>query len=483
MFEPFFFVALPWLVLLAYGGLVYVLVPHSIRPEQFFEGSSEEGESPGLWLLVASATISWIFAKSIANATNLAHAFGVYGGLGYSIYYGSFITAGIVIYLLRTRGEYRSLPAFLVEKYGPICAKIFLIAILIRLFNEVWSNTKVASLYFGPEGSNSYWIAVVLVTGFTLYYSWRGGLRSSLLTDGVQMVFVALLLGVVLSVLGPDLAESGFPEVSESTKSAGLTFCALAFVQMFSYPFHDPVLTDRAFITPPKKMIFGFIISGLIGGSLIFLFGFIGLYARQAGIPAGEDAAVVVPQSIGLSALLVFNAIMLSSAGSTLDSTFSSTAKLGARDWPDRKEPANCKDLNRGRWIMILIALVGNAPLLTYFIGDQIGPAIIKATTISGTMVMGLAPIFLLSFIPTSGRLSFHLAFWPGLVLGIVKVLDGMYANTLLPVWLSLGSGKYALSLGLNVYGLLFCTAGYLAGAFLPVLLRSFSFPGKRFER
>ena len=63
---------------------------------------------------------------------------------------------------------------------------------------------------------------------------------------------------------------------------------------------------------------------------------------------------------------------------------------------------------------MIAIAVFGNLPLLSIYLGDQVGPAIILATTISGTMVMGLAPIFLLSFVRSAGRLSFHFAFWTG---------------------------------------------------------------------
>ena len=75
--------------------------------------------------------------------------------IGYTIYYLSFVVAGVAIYFLRTRGGYRSLPHMLVEKYGSVCAKLFLITIGFRLLNEVWSNTKVMSLYFGPEGSGS----------------------------------------------------------------------------------------------------------------------------------------------------------------------------------------------------------------------------------------------------------------------------------------------------------------------------------------
>lgn len=41
--------------------------------------------------------------------------------------------------------------------------------------------------------------------------------------------------------------------------------------------------------------------------------------------------------AFGLQLLLVFNAIMLTSAGSTLDTTFASTAKLAAIDWLDRR--------------------------------------------------------------------------------------------------------------------------------------------------
>ena len=102
---------------------------------------------------------------------------------------------------------------------------------------------------------------------------------------------------------------------------------------------------------------------------------------------------VAVPGVFGLPMLLVFNAIMLTSAGSTLDSTFASAAKLGARDWGNDYAPPTESHASRGRWLMVAIALFGNLPLLSIYLGDQVGPAIIAATTISGTMVMGLAPV------------------------------------------------------------------------------------------
>lgn len=464
--------ALTWALLAGYGFFVYRVVrqttPQRVSASAFFEGQSQAGRSPGLWLLVASAAISWIFAKSIDNAATLGSAFGIWGGLGYALYYLSFVTAAIALYFIRSRGGHRSIPEFLASQYGLLCSRLFLLAIAIRLLNEVWSNTKVFSLYFGPEGSPGYWIAAIVVTLFTVYYSLLGGLRSSLLTDGAQMVLAAVLLVVILVSLGPGLVTQGLPAVDGETRLAGLTFCGLALVQVLSYPFHDPVMTDRAFITSPRTMVKGFILAGLISGGFILLFSSVGLYARVLGIEGSP--ALNVPPLLGLPMLLVFNAIMLTSAGSTLDSTFSSVAKVGARDWFNRRGQPTETQAYLGRWWIVAIALLGNLPLLSIYMGDAVGPAIILATTISGTMVMGLAPIFLLAFVPGAGRLSFHLAFWPGLALGIVRVLESAWGQALLPAWVSLGGGKYAVDLGVNVYGLLLCTAGYLIGAWIGYL-------------
>lgn len=462
-----FAATMTWALLAGYGFFIFRVVrqttPNRVTAPEFFDGQSQTGQAPGMGLLVASAAISWIFAKSIDNAASLGNAFGIWGGIGYALYYLSFVTAAIALYFLRVRGGYRSIPEFLVSKYGLLCSRLFLIAIAIRLINEVWSNTKVFSLYFGAEGSGAYWIAALIVTVFTVYYSLLGGLRSSLLTDGAQMVLAAVLLVVILVVLGPGLISQGLPVVDADTRLGGLTFCGLALVQILSYPFHDPVMTDRAFITGPRTMVKGFIWAGIVSGGFILLFSSVGLYARAFGVEGVPT--LTVPALFGLPMLLVFNAIMLTSAGSTLDSTFSSVSKLGARDWFNRKGAPTESQAYVGRWWIVVIALLGNVPLLSIYLGDRVGPAIIAATTISGTMVMGLAPIFLLAFVPGVGRLSFHLAFWPGLIFGVMRVLEGALGTTLFPAWISLGSGRYAVDLGVNVYGLLLCTAGYLLGA------------------
>jgi Na+/proline symporter len=448
-----------WILAIAYMAIVWRVAPKAVSSSGFFRGKHANGKDPSFWLLVASAAISWIFAKSIINAANLSNAFGFWGGVSYGVYYLSFIVAGIAFYVIRTRTHYTSLPAFLHGKYGIVGMRLFLVAVGIRLYNEIWSNTKVVGSFFGEEGGLNYWLAVVVFTVFTVIYTWRGGLRSSLLTDALQMCFAGLLLAITLFVISPPLLRD-WPIATPEMNGAALTFALLAFIQIFSYPFHDPVMTDRAFITSPKTMLKGFILAGFISGAFIILFSLVGVFAAQQGY-TGSNAALSVSTALGLPMLLIFNVMMLTSAGSTLDSTFSSASKLTVLDWSSQRAiPHN--SVGRAKWIIIGLAILGNLPLLSIYMGNQLGPAIIAATTISGTMVMGLAPIILLSFLPTSS-LNFHLAFWPGLALGVLLA----FTPSIFPSWIAVGSGKYALATGVNIYGLIICTAGFILGSLL----------------
>jgi solute:Na+ symporter, SSS family len=320
------------------------------------------------------------------------------------------------------------------------------------------------ALYFGAEGTAPYWLAAGLITLFTMSYAWSGGMRASLLTDRLQTILVFVLLGIVLAILLPGLESKGLPVVDAATRDAGLTFCALALVQIFSYPFHDPVLTDRGFLNPPRDMLKSFLIAAALSGGFILLFGIVGLYGKAFGLAA--NPSVSVPAAFGLLMMLVFNGIMLLSGGSTIDSTFTSTAKLAARDWRNDWSEASSSHLTAGRIAVLVVAVLGNLPLLTIYLGDKVGPAVIAATTISGTMVMGLAPIFLLSWLRPAGVLSFHLAYWPGVAIGVARAIETSHVD-ILPKALSLGSGKFALDLGVNVWGLVICSVGYLLGALL----------------
>jgi hypothetical protein len=157
-----------------------------------------------------------------------------------------------------------------------------------------------------------------------------------------------------------------------------------------------------------------------------------------------------VARAFGAVPYMMMTLVMILAAGSTLDSTFASVSKAVGQEIPllaGRTPGAHA--VRTGMWTMLAFAVLGNLPMIA-------GTDILKATTVSGTMVMGLAPIFLLAPLVTYSPWSFHLAFWPGVILGVL-----LAAGAIPAAW-AIGSGKYALLLGTNLYGLLICFVGFL---------------------
>ncbi|WP_299384400.1 sodium:solute symporter [uncultured Lacinutrix sp.] len=429
-----------WILVVGSSLILFLLSPFAKTTDQFFKAVHKK-KAPNTLVLTGSLIISWIFAKSITNAANLGLDFGIVGGVAYAGYYLSFTVAGLLIYKMRTVGGFESIHQFLTTKFGKGAMALFSILIAIRLFNEVWSNTMVIGSYFGKTGSNNYYLAIIVFTLLTLAYAIKGGLSSSIFTDIIQMVLFAILLLVILWNIFSieDFSATDVVTSGSWTFELGLNLFFAAIIQSFSYPFHDPVLTDRAFISSPKVTRKSFLWASLLGAICIMLFSVIGVYAQTQGFKG--QAAVEVGKAFGVIILLVINFIMITSAASTLDSTFSSFSKLLAIDL------GMVKDLTFGRVSMAAIAILGTLPVF-------LDAEILSATTISGTMVIGLTPVFLFWNIKVP-KISFYLSIFCGLIFGFLLVFKAF------PEALIFTEGKYADLLWVNVWGIISCITVY----------------------
>ncbi|MGB1231401.1 MAG: sodium:solute symporter family transporter [Winogradskyella sp.] len=429
-----------WILVIGSSLILLLLSPFAKTTDQFFKAVHKK-KAPNTMVLMGSLIISWIFAKSITNAANLGLDFGIVGGVAYAGYYLSFAVAGLVIFKMRTKGGFKSIHHFLTSKFGKGAMVIFSILIAIRLFNEVWSNTMVIGSYFGEMGSSTYYWAIIVFTLLTLAYAIKGGLSSSIFTDVIQMILFAVLLIVILWHVFSIENFSANDVITSGTWSfeLGLNLCFAAILQSFSYPFHDPVLTDRAFISSPKVTLKSFLWASLLGAICIILFSIIGVYAKTQGFKG--QAAVEVGKAFGVIILLVINFIMITSAASTLDSTLSSFSKLIAIDL------GIAKRITFGRVSMAAIAILGTLPV--FFDAE-----ILSATTISGTMVIGLTPLFIFWNIKVP-KISFYLSVITGLGFGLILVFNKF------PEALIFTKGKYASLLWVNVWGVLTCTILY----------------------
>lgn len=428
---------LQWALVLASSITLFFVSPLSRTAPEFFRGARKE-RSPNTVFLTSSLVISWLFAKSITNAANLGHSFGLVGGVAYAGYYLSFLVAGFVIVSMRNKGGYRSIHHFLASKFGRSAVVVFTFLIIIRLYNEIWSNTLVIGSYFGPQGSTDYYVAILVFTLLTLAYTLKGGMSSSIMTDVIQLTLFVVLLTVILGFLLPQYGGSPMPFLSSGRweLGQGVDLLLVALVQCFSYPFHDPVLTDRGFISDTRTTLRAYLWAGAIGALCIIFFSFVGIFAKLNALTG--EAPVAVARFFGVPMLLLMNLIMVTSASSTLDSAMASFSKLISIDLSKATVPS----VTKGRWAMVVLTVLGTIPVF-------FDPAILSATTISGTLVLGLAPVFLCWQVPVP-RLAFHLSVVGGLVLG------GLLTFLPLPDTLRLGNGKYGSLLSVNLI-----TTGY----------------------
>lgn len=355
--------------------------------DTFFRGVSEEGNAPGLWTLVFSQVTTWIFARSLMNAAILGFYYGLWGTLAYALYYLSFLTGGRIIDSLRFRHGYSSVQDFLFDRFGAWGTRCYNLVVAIRLVSEVFANLLVIGILFGATGSTLYVVSIVAFSVVTLLYSLLGGLRASIRTDVFQMIVFLLTLVMLMAIsfnaglyTGDSLLYKPF-DITEP----GPILMLVALLQIWSYPLHDPVMMDRGFLADRQTTRKSFQHAAWISSIAILAFGSLGVIAGTLTVDE-ETMTATLSRILGDTPMVLFNAALVISAMSTLDSTLSSASKLVVVDMKILPEK-----IFNGRVVMTLFMVLG---LLLVFFGNK---DLFSAVAVSGTASMYLAPVVFFS--------------------------------------------------------------------------------------
>ena len=352
----------------------------------FFDGHDGAGRPPGLWTLVLSQVTTWIFARSLLNAAILGYYYGIAGTLAYTAYYVSFLTGWLFVDGIRFRDGAGSIHEYLRARFGRIGVGCYNVVIGLRLLSEVFANLLVVGLIFDGllPGTHAGQVAVVVLALLGLGYSAMGGLRASLRTDVLQMLVFLMVFAVALVAL---VARDGFSFVAVLTAPGiagplpGWVLLAVAGLQVFSYPAHDPVMTDRGFLADRATTRLSFLHAFWISVLCIFGFGLLGVHAGLVA-SSGEVMQAVWVRIFPPAVMVCLNAALIVSAISTLDSALSSAARLAIRDMG-----LAAATVANGRIAMALFMLGGVAMMLANVTN------LYAATAVSGTASMFLAPV------------------------------------------------------------------------------------------
>lgn len=396
-------------VLVAVAAVSIAITPRVRTAEGFFRGWGETGAVPGVLTLTFSQVTTWIFARSLLNAGILGYFYGISGALAYTAYYGSFLTGWLIVDRLRFIHGVDNVQSFLTERFGRWGSGCFNVLVSLRLVSEVFANLLVVGIVFGVAGSGAYVAAILAVAVVTLGYSMTGGLRASLRTDVLQMsILLVLLAGLVgLMLLHPQFQLGAIITSSPDLGGPGWVLLVVAALQVWSYPLHDPVMMDRGFIADRDVTRRSFLHAFWISALCILAFGVLGVFAglhRQGE----EELLSTLARLLGGPATLMLAAALVISAASTLDSTFSSAAKLVVRDMGLAGGTAR-----HGRVAMALFCAFG--VLLVFFGTDDL----FAAVAVSGTASLFLTPVIL--FCIWGNR---RVARW-ALIVSVVAALGG----------------------------------------------------------
>lgn len=410
----------------------FLLSPRVQTADGFFKGFSKSGAAPSLWTLVLSQVTTWIFARSLMTAAILGFYYGIAGALAYAAYYASFITGGKIIDHLRFKHGKENIQSFMQEQFGDIGSHCYNLVVVLRLLSEVFSNLLVIALLleqvFGINDTVVHLLAMAAVAMITATYSMFGGLRASIRTDVLQAILViaALVMLFMLMLFHPGFSWGAALSSSPEITSPGWVLLAVAFLQVWSYPLHDPVMMDRGFLADRSVTRKSFNFAAIISIICILIFALLGVFAGIVKVD-GEQMIETLSRLFGEPYMMAFVFALVISATSTLDSTFSSAAKLVAVDMKLIKPtPAN------GRWVMLAF-LIGGGSFLLLDSKD-----LYAAVAVSGTVSMFLAPVI---FFTIWGNRSVHnwaliTAFMTAIAGGALYMLESAaYTNMLEPLF------------------------------------------------
>jgi Na+/proline symporter len=234
--------------------------------------------------LVASALGAWVLFGPVAAAT--------WGGVGAVIGY-SLGTAFPMIFLIylgkKIRSEFpkgSSLIEFMRKKFGKSLFKLILLMTIFYMFIFLCAEVTAVAVLINYISGTELWITALIVILATLTYTLYGGLRASIFTDNIQMIVIAVLLVILISIISSSTGDNfSFALINEKNPqllsssyipsyTAGLTFfIAVAATNLFHQGNWQRVYAAKDYQTLKTSLIISFFIIVPI----VFLMGFIGM--------------------------------------------------------------------------------------------------------------------------------------------------------------------------------------------------------------
>ena len=179
-----------------------------------------------------------------------------------------------------------SLIEFMRKKFGKSLFKLILLMTIFYMFIFLCAEVTAVAVLINYISGTELWITALIVILATLSYTLYGGLRASIFTDNIQMIVIAVLLVILISIISSSTGDNfSFALINEKNPqllsssyipsyTAGLTFfIAVAATNLFHQGNWQRVYAAKDYQTLKTSLIISFFIIVPI----VFLMGFIGM--------------------------------------------------------------------------------------------------------------------------------------------------------------------------------------------------------------
>jgi Na+/proline symporter len=204
---------------------------------------------------------------------------------------------------------------------------------------QLLAGSKMLSMTTGIP----FWALTIILAAIAYSYSWFSGIKASMLTDAVQMVFmlaasVAFMLCAVNKVGIGDLAAGLFSTSGEYRSlfdAKGVTlflgFGLPTTIGLLSGPFGDQSFWQRAFAVKSKRIGAAFGLGSLFFAVVPFAMGLMGFMAAGSGFAAIDTGSVnleFITRLFPAWTVVPFLFMVISGLLSTVDSNLCAVASL-----------------------------------------------------------------------------------------------------------------------------------------------------------
>ena len=329
-----------------------------------------------------SVAAAWLWAPGLFISTQQAYVNGLVGLFWFCL--GNFLTLGAFAYFakkIRTESPKGfTFSGYLRKRFSPRLQWLFVVEMMILATCAFAINLLAGSKTVTTLTGIDYTLATFLMAGVAILYSFRTGLKATVVTEVIKIIVV--WAGVIILVPWA-ISEAG----GWSTVVAGLGgrtglgasilgtpfawgiftgFGAAAFLGHMGGPWGDNSFYQRAFSIKKDSIIPSYVIASFVFIVVPIMMGLLGFVAAGAGLEipksmVGVTNAITIGTFLPPVATIIFVFMVFAGLVAILDSQFASVANMTGHDLFNQfKKGTNNKDIiTYARLGMIALAIAG----------------------------------------------------------------------------------------------------------------------------